>query len=182
MVDVTSASYGPYRLAAAVLAEPTQDPLVVLDSRPWAGDVGVQLARTDAVISERHLVASFYAAATTMMAGVARSRRIEVEFLLRLTARRQIADALRVAGLRGGESEVLLVVISWGNEDPSHWLRRIAETLGGELRPVRLDRDIPRAGEIFGLTETQLEATPPCSYADPFELLVIEKTVASYIE
>jgi tRNA threonylcarbamoyladenosine modification (KEOPS) complex Cgi121 subunit len=118
MADITRARYGPYQLAAAVLAEPRQDPIVVLESRPWPSDVGVQLARTDAVFSERHLVASFYAAATTMMTGAARSRRIEVEFLLRLTARRQIADALRVAGLVGGESEVLLVVISWGTRIP----------------------------------------------------------------
>jgi hypothetical protein len=181
-LEIVKASYGPYRLASAEVVQASRDPLALLDVRPWPPDIGVQFIRPELVASERHLVAAFYAAATTMIAGTARSRRIEVELLLKLTGRTQILDALNIAGLRGGETRIIVAVISGGAQDPADWVVRVAGLLGGRLQQVSQASGSRMLLEIFAPKEARLRAIPRSSYADPLELLLIENVVASYIE
>jgi hypothetical protein len=117
-----------------------------------------------------------------MIAGTARSRRIEVELLLKLTGRTQILDALNIAGLRGGETRIVVAVISGGAQDPGDWVVRVAGLLGGRLQQVSQASGSRMLLEIFAPKEARLRAIPRSSYADPLELLLIENVVASYIE
>ncbi len=182
MAAVIRSSYGPYRFAAALITGVRRDPLKLLDEIRLSGLSGIQFCRPDIVVSERHLVAAFAAAATTTLSGTARSKRIEVEFLLRLSCQRQIQDALKVAGLRGDEDKIVAAAITTVDTDPETLLYKTAEELGGIIEPFRQTISPAVLMEIYNISREQLEAVPASGLTDPLELLVIEKIVSSYVE
>ncbi|GBC70386.1 hypothetical protein HRbin02_00152 [Candidatus Calditenuaceae archaeon HR02] len=181
MVAVIRSSYGPYRFAAALITGIKKNPLRLLVELRLNGSSGIQFCRPEIVVSERHLIAAFAAAATTTQAGVARSRRIEVEYLLRLSCQRQIQDALRVAGLRGDEDKIIAVAITMSEEDPGVLLYKVAEELGGKIEPFRRLTGSDILMEIYKISEEQLEAIPATGETDPLELLILERVVSSYV-
>lgn len=181
MEAIIRSSYGPYRFAAALITGIRESPLKLLNELRLSGSSGIQFCRPEIVASERHLVAAFAAAATTTLAGAARSRRIEVEYLLRLSCQRQIQDALRVAGLRGEEDKVIVVAITMNGEDPAELLYKVVEKLGGKIEPFRRLTDSDTLMEIYEISEEQLKTIPTTGETDPLELLILERVVSSYI-
>ncbi|MEM0482260.1 MAG: KEOPS complex subunit Cgi121 [Nitrososphaerota archaeon] len=181
MEAVIRSSYRPYRFAAALITNVKKDPLKLLDEIRLGGSAGIQFCRPDVVVSERHLVAAFAAAATTSLSGVARSRRIEVEYLLRLSCQRQIQDALKVAGLRGDEDKIIAAAITTSGTDPETLLYKIAEELGGTIEPFRPIAHPTALMEIYNISREQLESVPASDPAAALELLIIERVVSSYV-
>jgi tRNA threonylcarbamoyladenosine modification (KEOPS) complex Cgi121 subunit len=181
MAAVIRSSYGPYRFAAALITNVKKNPLKLLDEMRLSGSSGIQFCRPEIVVSARHLVAAFAAAATTTLAGTARSKRIEVEYLLRLSCQRQIQDALKVAGIRGGEDKIVAAAITTGDTDPETLLYKIVEELGGTIEPFRQVASPATLMEIYNISKELLEVVPAPDPADALELLIIEKVVSSYV-
>jgi len=179
MEVVIKSVYGPYRLAASLVAGLKSSPLELLNKEELRG---VQFVRPESVASARHIVAAFAAAATTWLSSTARTRRIEVEFLVRLSGRRQIQEALERVGLRGDESSVVVVVITPAPEDPEPILMRVAERLGGVAEPFNPIAKPEELMEAYRIGVEQLRVVPRCPGADPLELLILERVVASYLE
>ncbi|MCS7146001.1 MAG: KEOPS complex subunit Cgi121 [Nitrososphaerota archaeon] len=178
MAEIIRSSYGPYKFAAALINGLRRSPLELLADSQLRS---VQFCRPEVVASERHLIAAFAAAATTTLSGVARSRRIEVEFILRLSCQRQIQDALRVAGLTGEEESVVAAAITEGDEDPEQLLVEALQMLGGVVKPFERTAPPQRLMELYGISEAQLETVPRTGGIEPLELLIIEKVVSSYV-
>lgn len=181
MAAAIKSSYGPYRFAAALITSVKRDPLQILEELQTGVGKQIQFCRPDIVVSERQLVAAFAAAATTTMSGAARSRRIEVEFLLRLSCQTQIQDAIKAAGLKGSEDKIIAAVITTGDLDPEKILINIAEKLGGKIEPFRRITSTENLMKTYCIDETQLKAIPKQDTIDPLELIIIDKVVSSYV-
>ncbi|MEM4190780.1 MAG: KEOPS complex subunit Cgi121 [Nitrososphaerota archaeon] len=182
MEAIIKSSYKGYRFAAALICGVKHNPLELLSRDSTEGGAAIQILRPDIVVSERHLVAAFAAAVASISAGYARSKRVEMEFLLKLSAKRQIQDALRIAGLTGGEDTVIVAAISPTREDPEPLVKKAAEILGGSIEPFRRVASRERLMQIFEISERKLGAVAKGENVDPLELLIIEKVVSSYVE
>lgn len=182
MEAVIKSSYRGYRFAAALIRDAKFNPLKLLSEINSARGVAIQFCRPDIVVSERHLVAAFAAAAASIMSGSARSKRIEMEFLLKLAAKTQIQDALRIAGISGNENTVIVAAITSQGQDPEPIVNKVAELLEGKIEPFKTTAPREKLIQVYEIGEKELESVPKSSSVDPLELLVIEKIVSSYIE
>lgn len=181
MAGLIKSKYGPYKFAAALITNLKRNPLELLIDPRLSSLRGVQFCSPDIVVSERQLVAAFAAAATTTLSGIARSKRVEMEFLLRLSAQTQIQDAFKTVGLRGDEESVVAVAITSGDEEPEQQIIRVIELLGGSLESAWRTFSRDKVMEVYGISPDELRSVPESESVETLELLVLERIVSSYV-
>jgi len=164
-------------MAAGLVLQPAENPLSLLERRPWPRGYAVQMFRSSVVVSERQIVAAFLSASDAFRSGRRRARRIEMEFLLRLAARSQIEEAISIAGIRGGEEEVCVAVIS-EELDPRDGLRLVASLLGGRLSEEIRYANPNDVSLLYGVEPRTASVVPPSEGAEPLELLILESMAA----
>lgn len=180
VVGFITASYLGYVMAAGLVLHPVEDPLSVLEKRQWPVGYGVQMFRSSIIVSDRQIVAAFLSASDAFRSGRGRTRRIEMEFLLRLAARRQIDEAISLAGIGEGEERVGVAVISQ-ELDPVEGLMLVARLLGGRVSGEIAYADPRDAARLYGVEPGAVSAVPRSEGADPLELLILERIAASGI-
>lgn len=123
-----------------------------------------QAVKASAVFGIRHLASSVAFARRAHAEGANRARDLRTEFLLYLTGRRQVGDALQVAGLGRGVAEAVVVVFS---SEPV--LELMAAAQGWKREDSLIDAR-PRDLKAAGFTDREIK-----SALDPL-LLPLERT------
>lgn len=144
------------------------DPEAVLRRvQAWARARAVEVSLADgrAVFGADHLESAALHAERAQRSGAMATRSLGMETILYLSGQRQVADALRVAGLRAGTEQVAVAVFG-----PA-----AAEELLAELGWVRDDAVLEATGKslrVLGVTAAEEATAPPARAAD----LALERT------
>lgn len=138
--------------------------LTVARATALDGGLEVQLMRAEMVFGRDHLVSAIEHARRAFKVGTNMADSLAVEVLLYASGRRQIAEALRLMGLRPGTTTVAVVVL--GRSD----LGEVVEDLGMERDDGVLEGRID-ALEEFGIGSVERETVP----ADGLFDLVLER-------
>lgn len=173
--------YQGYCFAAAVVDEVSGDPFELVERCGLPEDCAVQFVDTRCIYSYRQLLASFMSAVDAYIVNAQRARKIEVEFLLRLSGKKQISEAIEAVGYKHGENSVCVCVIMRGIGRPEEVVRKIAACLGGSL-----SEEVERGGledvlKLYGISVLELESLAPSSGAKPGELLILERIAMSSV-
>ncbi len=114
---------------------------VLAKASSWARDHGVDLflAEARAVHGRDHLESAARHAERAKANGTMTTKSLAMETLVYLTGQRQVADAIRAAGLRKGTTGVAIVV--FGFESPENFIRehgwtRADDILSAEGKPL----------------------------------------------
>jgi KEOPS complex subunit Cgi121 len=129
---------------------------ILREARAWASERGGDLLLADAgvVFGREHLESAALHAERAKSTGMMASRSLAMETLRYLTGERQVADAIRVGGLRPGIGEIALVAFDV-EENP----RGIIDRLGW----VCEDRVLEAAGKALsriGISATEVATVP----------------------
>ncbi len=154
-----------YAIAGArgVIEDPER---AIEEVQKWAAhhDVEVFLAEAAAVFGRDHLESAIRHAVRAQSAGTMVARSLSMETLRYLSAQRQVADAIRVAGIRRGTREVAVVV--FGTDSTEEVLKFFGWAGDDAVLDVR-----GKLFEVFGITKEEASTVPPDRRAD----LVLEK-------
>ncbi len=150
--------------ARAVVSDPES---IVREAQDWAAarNSEVLLADASAVFGRDHLESAAVHAERAKAAGTMVTRSLSMEALLYLSGRRQVADAIRVAGLRAGTRAAAVVV--FGDAPP--------EELIAELGWERDDEVLAPAGKdpsVLGIGDAERGTVTSEKIAD----LALERT------
>ncbi len=126
-------------------------------------DTSLQVVRADAVLGLRHLASSIFHAKRAVAEGRGRGKETRTDFLLYLTGERQVADAIRLAGVMG--EDVDAIAVRFG---PGRMLHRVARSKGWKRKDSLL-RSWPSRFNL-PLTGEEVEAALDLS------LLPLERT------
>jgi KEOPS complex subunit Cgi121 len=131
----------------------------------------VLLADARIVLGRDHLETAVRHALRSQSNGKMAAKSVSMETLRYLSAQRQVADAIRIAGIRKGTREVAIVVFGAG---------RVADLVQG-FGWSRDDRVLDFEGKSFqaiGITEAEWATLPPNQRAD----LALEKVALLDVE
>ncbi len=120
-------------------------------AQEWASGVGCEVLLADAsvVFGREHLESAALHAERARDAGLMATRSVSMEALLYLTGERQVADAIRVAGIRNGTTtiavglfgaapvEELIARLGWSRDDA------VLDAMGKDLSSLGI-RDVER--------------------------------------
>lgn len=153
----------PEPWAAAVLTGPLGDPRALADraarlAAPFGSEV--QLVRPEAVVGPRHVASAMEHAQRALREGRNRASGLGLEFLCYLSGQRQIAEALRRAGLPPGATRAVAAALGGR---PREALEAVAKGAG-----LALAWDVPWQGEAA------LAALGAPAVAGPAELRALE--------
>ncbi len=172
-------NYQGYSLAAAVIDDIKVDPFVSLEKFKLPPNCSLQFIDTRYVYTARQLVAAFMSAVDAYMTGTSRARKIEIEILLRFSGRRQINEAIDLAGYKKGDRSVCLCVIMHGENKLESIIHDIANCLGGIVSSSIERGSLDDVLKLYRVSSDELECLVPSRGAKPAELLIIEKIVMS---
>ncbi len=135
-------------------------------ARAWSARTGAEVLLADArtVLGRDHLETAVRHALRAQASGTMVSRSVSMEALRYLSAQRQVADAIRIAGIRQGTNEVAVAVLGRTGVDD------VLSSLGWS----RDDDVLKSEGKSFraiGITEAEWATLPPNQRAD----LALEK-------
>jgi tRNA threonylcarbamoyladenosine modification (KEOPS) complex Cgi121 subunit len=125
------------------------------------GDVVVQFFDADLVATWQHLYFALFDALTAFKNGGNVSRSLAVETILFTSAKRQIRRATESIGLKGGLSNVAVLLIGEKAESVKLALARISEKMNGELDESVLElskQKLEKIKSTFGISETEIES------------------------
>jgi len=162
-----------------VRGEVLRSPLKVLEDLKALGeDFTAQIFDAEPVISLRQIHAAAVAAYLSFKAGVNISKRLEIEFLLRLAADTQIDRALEKIGIKPNSREVGFCIFADSKERAVEVGRVALRALGGEaLTDVELgveDR-MRSALRFYGIDESELRNVQADSRLQAALLLILER-------
>ena len=114
---------------------------VIGEAREWAAQRGVEILLADAraVFGRDHFESAALHGQRAKSAGTMVARSVSIEALRYLAARRQVADAMRVAGIRPDTDSVAIVIFGTGSPDEfiaqRGWIRddHVLEASGKDL-------------------------------------------------
>lgn len=129
--------------------------------REWgrANDAEVLAADARAVIGRDHLESAICHAERARNEDRMASRSLDIETLLYLSGRRQVVDAIRVAGLRKGTREIALVL--WNTQEMDGFLRALGWTRDDTVLKAR-----GKSLELLGIHELEQETAGEAAAAD----------------
>jgi KEOPS complex subunit Cgi121 len=125
------ADWAAARLVAA-FPQPREAAARAADAAEAVG-CAVQLVRPAVLVSERHVASAALHAARAQAEGRAKAQTLGLEFLRYLSGQRQIAQALKVAGIAPGAGEAVAVALGPRSAEA---LDAVAKALGAQAGPV----------------------------------------------
>jgi len=175
---VSLASFGDKWVMAGVCrgvrGEALRSPLKVLEDLKALGrDFSAQIFDAEPIISLRQIHAAMVAAY-----GVNISKRLEIEFLLRLAADTQIDRALERIGVKPDSREVGFCVFADSRERAVEVGKAALRVLGGEaLTEAELGAEhrVRGALKFYGIDESELENVQADSRLQAALLLILER-------
>lgn len=131
--------------------------------------------------SLRHVLASVMRAIRAFNDGRNVCDKLEIEILLYISGRRQIRDALRIAGLPEHTKDFILICIGESSTDVSNAISRFLDEIGGEVNYCLLELNEDKISflkDAFNLSEVELNTVlrHGLSIRDVIERLVIERS------
>lgn len=146
---------------------------LIADSRNWATQRGVEILLADAraVFGRDHLESAALHGLRAQSDGTTVARSVSIEALRYLAAQRQVADALRVAGIRRDTDRVGIVIFGTGSPDE----------FIAQRGWVRDDHVLEASGKDFGalgIQSKERETVPP----DRVDDLALERLALVDIE
>jgi tRNA threonylcarbamoyladenosine modification (KEOPS) complex Cgi121 subunit len=172
-------SYQGYSFAAAVVENILRDPLELFEDYDLPEDCAVQFVDPRCIYTHRQLLVGFMSAVDAYLVNAQRARKIEVEFLLRLSGKRQISEAIEVVGHKQGERCVCVCAITRSGGRPDEAVSKIAEYLGGSLSDNLEAGRLEHVLSLYGVSQQELECLAPSRGARPAELLILERIAMS---
>ncbi len=156
--------------ARARIADPEA---VVRQAGAWASRHGSEVCLADArfIFGRDHLESAALHAERAKDTGTMASRSISMETLLYVSGKRQVAEAIRFAGLRKDSASIGLVV--FGSAAPDDFLREM-----GWSRDDTILSEEGKSLEGFGISRAQEATVPPERRPD----LVLEKVALLDLE
>jgi KEOPS complex subunit Cgi121 len=139
-----------------------QDPEAILRQiREWGQARGAEVLAADAqaVFGRDHLESAVRHAERARAEQTSSTRSIAMETLLYLSGQRQVADAIRVAGLRQGTETIGLVV--WPGEDSQELLAAL-----GWARDDAVLESAGKSLDRLGVTEVEKGTIPETTVQD----------------
>ena len=177
------ASFGDKWVIAGVCrgvrGEALRSPLKVLEDLKALGrDFSAQIFDAEPIISLRQIHAAMVAAYLSFKAGVNISKRLEIEFLLRLAADTQIDRALERIGVKPDSREVGFCIFADSRERAVEVGKAALRVLGGEaLTEAELGAEhrVRGALKFYGIDESELENVQADSRLQAALLLILER-------
>ncbi len=128
---------------------------VVRQAQAWATehDAEVLLADARKVFGRDHLESAILHAERSRDAGTMATRSVAMEALLYLAGQRQVADAIRLAGIKKGTSAIALVV--FGPASVEDFLRRFGWSRGDDVLAAE-----GKSIEALGITAAERDTVP----------------------
>ncbi|MCI4371028.1 MAG: hypothetical protein L3J78_00075 [Thermoplasmata archaeon] len=139
--------------ARARIADPEA---VVRQAQAWASTHGLDVCLADArfVLGRDHLESAALHAERAKDSDRMTTRSLAMETLLYVSGQRQVADAIRSAGLRPGTDCVGLVV--FGSSSPDDFLREMAWSRDDSVLSAE-----GKSLEVHGFSKVQTDTVPP---------------------
>jgi len=162
-----------------IRGEVLREPLKVLEDLKALGeDFSAQIFDAEPIISLRQIHAAAVAAYLSFKAGVNISKRLEIEFLLRLAADTQIDRALEKIGVKPNSKEVGFCIFADNRERVIEVGKAALRILGGEtLTDTELGAEerVRNALKFYGIDESELENVQADSWFQAALLLILER-------
>jgi KEOPS complex subunit Cgi121 len=135
-------------------------------AREWTEEKGDEILLADArvVLGKDHLESAVRHAVRSQATGTMAARSVSMEALRYLSAQRQVADAIRIAGIRVGTLEMAIAVFGRSSLDD------FLDSFGWSRNDSVLDPE-GKSYQTLGITETEWMTLPPNQRAD----LALEK-------
>ncbi len=146
-----------------------------------AGESYFQVVNCRVVAGLRHVANAVKNALRAFKHGYNIAKKPSIEFLICLTAKRQIRDAIQAASFSPGD-DVLLVVFGERKEDCMKTIQRLEEALGGvpDDEIVKPDEERTRyLRKFFAISDEELKSVSGDSRA--LESLIIERGALVYV-
>ncbi|MCS7364974.1 MAG: KEOPS complex subunit Cgi121 [archaeon GB-1867-035] len=143
-------------------------------------DVVIQVFNPNIIISLRHLLISVMKALRSFSEGRNICDKIEMEILLYISGRRQIRDALKIAGLPEYAENFISICIGSDDSRIVESLTSLIDYLNGKVDWNMLelnDEKISFLREVFNISEDELNIVVrrDLSFKDVMERLIIER-------
>ncbi|RLF99341.1 MAG: hypothetical protein DRN49_04520 [Thaumarchaeota archaeon] len=162
-----------------VREEVLKDPLKMLENLKALGeDFSAQIFDAKPIISLRQIHAAAVAAYLSFKAGVNISKRLEIEFLLRLAADTQISRALERIGVKPTSREVGFCIFADNRERAIEIGRTVFRVLGGKAltdSELRAEDRVKEALKFYEIEESELENVQADSWLQAALLLILER-------
>lgn len=162
-----------------VRGEVLRDPIKILEDLKALGeDFSAQIFDAEPIISLRQIHAAAVAAYLSFKAGVNISKKLEIEFLLRLAADTQIGRALERVGVKLDSREVGFCILADNREKAIEVGKAMFRVLGGEvLKESELGAEdrVRNALRFYGIDESELENVQADSWLQAALLLILER-------
>ena len=159
--------------------EVLRDPLKVLEDLKALGrGFTAQIFDAQPIISLRQIHAAAVAAYLSFKAGVNISKRLEIEFLLRLAADTQIDRALERIGVKPDSREVGFCIFADSRERAVEVGKAAVRVLGGETltdAELGVEDRVRSALRFYGIDESELGNVQADSRLQAAFLLILER-------
>ena len=159
--------------------EVLRDPLKVLEDLKALGKgFTAQIFDAEPIISLRQIHAAAVAAYLSFKAGVNISKRLEIEFLLRLAADTQIDRALERIGVKPDSREVGFCIFADNREMAVEVGKAALRVLGGETltdAELGVEDRVRSALRFYGIDESELGNVQADSRLQAALLLILER-------
>ena len=159
--------------------EVLRDPLKVLEDLKALGKgFTAQIFDAEPIISLRQIHAAAVAAYLSFKAGVNISKRLEIEFLLRLAADTQIDRALERIGVKPDSREVGFCIFADNRERAVEVGKAALRVLGGETltdAELGVEDRVRSALRFYGIDESELGNVQADSRLQAALLLILER-------
>jgi len=156
-----------------------RNPLKVLEDLKALGKgFTAQIFDAEPIISLRQIHAAAVAAYLSFKAGVNISKRLEIEFLLRLAADTQIDRALERIGVKPDSREVGFCIFADSRERAVEVGKAAVRVLGGETltdAELGVEDRVRSALRFYGIDESELESVQADSRLQAALLLILER-------
>ncbi len=172
-------NYQGYSFAAAVIENLVKDPFELVGSCELPKDCAIQFVDVRCIYTYRQLLISFMSTVDAYMVNAQRARKIEIEFLLRLSGKRQIGEAIEAVGYKKGDRSICLCVIVKSGRSPEGIVRKVAACLGGSLSSNVEQGSLEYVLSLYGISQQELDCLAPSRGSKPAELLVLERITMS---
>lgn len=171
--------YLGYWMAAAVVDNILMDPFEAIEKCLSSSDYAVQFVAPRSIYTYRQLIAGFMGAVDAFLMDAQRTRKFEVEFLLRLSGKTQISEAIESVGYKRGDKSVCVCLFSRDEHKLLEVMQEIARCLGGTISEELERGALENVLNIYGITINELSVAAPSRQARKGELLILERIAMS---
>jgi tRNA threonylcarbamoyladenosine modification (KEOPS) complex Cgi121 subunit len=121
----------------------------------------IQVLRADCILNLEHIRFAIFYALKSIEKSVNIAKTLPLEILLKIAAEDQIDEALSKVGLKKGEQDIVILILSENDDHARIASGKVEGMLSGKFEPDVLkptEDKIRRIMELFGISEDRLKA------------------------